>query len=295
MKEEVVDNLITNKSGIYLDCTLGFGGHAEKILNEIDQEGMVIGLDCDPDAYNYSLKRFRDDCDRFKIFNENYACYDSVLDKLKIKEVDGVLMDLGISSYQIDNNGRGFSYRYDAPLDMRFDIKYKKTAYDILNTYSEKKIALIIESYGEERNFKNIAKSIVKYSKRDKMRTTYDLKESIEASTRYKGNINKTLSRVFQSIRIEVNQEFDSIKKMINSLPQRVKVGGRIVFLTFHSLEDRLVKRETFSLHDKTIDTFYGSKRILLTSKKIVRPSRSEILRNKRSRSAKLRGLKIAA
>ena len=293
MKEEVIDNLITNKSGIYLDCTLGFGSHAERILSELNQSGMVVGLDCDPDAYNYSTYRFRD-CDRVKVFNENYACYNSVLDKLKIKEVDGVLMDLGISSYQIDNNGRGFSYRYDAPLDMRFDIKYKKTAYDILNTYSEKKIAFVIESYGEEKNFKNIAKSIVKYSKKDKMKTTYDLKESIEASTRYKGNINKTLSRVFQSIRVEVNQEFDNIKKMIKSLPQRVRAGGRIVFLTFHSLEDRLVKRCTFDLHDKTIDTFYGKKRILLTSKKIVRPSRSEILRNKRSRSAKLRGLKIA-
>ena len=295
MKEEVVDNLITNKSGIYLDCTLGFGGHASRILKEIDDSGLVVGLDCDPDAYKYSLGRFKDDSGNIKIFNKNYTSYGSVLDKLKINEIDGALLDLGISSYQIDNNGRGFSYRYDAPLDMRFDLKYDKTAYDILNTYSEKKIAFIIKSYGEERNYKNIAKSIVKHSKRDSMKTTHDLKKSIEAAIKYKGNINKILSRVFQSIRIEVNHEFENVKTMIDELPQRIKAGGRIVFLTFHSLEDRLVKRGTFELDNKIIDTPYGVKKIMLTSKKIIKPSRSEIIKNRRSRSAKLRGLKIAA
>jgi len=295
MKEEVVNNLITNKSGIYLDCTLGFGGHASRILKEIDNKGLVVGLDCDPDAYKYSLDRFKDKSDNIKIFNKNYTSYNSILDELKINEIDGALLDLGISSYQIDNNGRGFSYRYDAPLDMRFDLEYNKTAYDILNTYSEKKIAFIIKSYGEERNYKNIAQSIVKHSKRNAMKTTYDLKKSIESAIKYKGNINKILSRVFQSIRIEVNNEFENVKAMISELPQRIKVGGKIVFLTFHSLEDRLVKRGTFELDNKIIDTPYGSKRIMLTSKKIVKPSRSEILKNKRSRSAKLRGLKIAA
>ena len=295
MKEEVVDNLITNKSGTYLDCTLGFGGHASRILKEIDSRGLVVGLDCDPDAYKYSLDRFEDNHSNIKIFNKNYTSYASVLDELGINEIDGALLDLGISSYQIDNNGRGFSYRYDAPLDMRFDLEYNKTAYDILNTYSEQKIAFIIKSYGEERNYKNIARSIVKHSKRDAMKTTYDLKRSIESAISYKGNINKILSRVFQSIRIEVNQEFENVKTMISELPQRIKVGGRIVFLTFHSLEDRLVKRGTFELHNKIIDTSYGVKKIMLTSKKIIKPSRYEIVKNKRSRSAKLRGLKIAA
>ncbi len=127
------------------------------------------------------------------------------------------------------------------------------------------------------------------------MKTTYDLKKSIESAIRYKGNINKILSRVFQSIRIEVNQEFENVKTMINELPQRIKVGGRIVFLTFHSLEDRLVKRGTFELDNKIIDTPYGVKKIMLTSRKIIKPSRDEVVKNKRSRSAKLRGLKIAA
>ena len=295
MKEEVVDNLITNKSGTYLDCTLGFGGHASRILKEIDSRGLVVGLDCDPDAYRYSLDRFEDNHSNIKIFNKNYTSYASVLDELGINEIDGALLDLGISSYQIDNNGRGFSYRYDAPLDMRFDLKYNKTAYDILNTYSEQKIAFIIKSYGEERNYKNIARSIVKHSKRDAMKTTYDLKKSIESAISYKGNINKILSRVFQSIRIEVNQEFENVKTMINDLPQRIKVGGRIIFLTFHSLEDRLVKRGTFELDNKSIDTPYGVKKIMLTSRKIINPSRHEVVKNRRSRSAKLRGLKIAA
>ena len=296
MKEEVVDNLVTNKSGIYLDCTLGFGGHAKRVLKELGNKGIIVGLDCDPDAYKYSLNFFKSESkDRIKIFNANYIDYESILNNLSIKEVDGAFMDLGISSYQVDSEGRGFSYRYDAPLDMRFDINYKKTAYHILNTSTENNLAFIIKSYGEEKNYKNIAKSIVKYSKKNKMKTTYDLKDSIKEVTYYKNNINKVFSRVFQAVRIEVNNEFENIKKMIADLPQRVKIGGRIVFITFHSLEDRIVKRATFALNNKKIDTIYGRKKVMLLSKKIIKPSRSEILTNRRSRSAKLRVLKIVA
>ena len=178
MLKEIIDNLVTNKSGIYLDCTLGFGGHANAILKSLNNDGMIVGLDCDPDAYSYSIKRF-DLNDKIKVFNSNYIDYRNILNKLKIEELDGVLMDLGISSYQIDQEGRGFSYRYEAPLDMRFDINYKKTAYDILNTYSKNNIASIIKEYGEERNYKRIGKTIVQNSKKGKMRTTYDLKKAI--------------------------------------------------------------------------------------------------------------------
>ena len=292
MKDEVADNLITDKSGIYIDCTLGFGGHTETIFKKINQDGLVIGLDCDPDAYSYSKERFKDNS-RIKLFNSNYTNYIKILEGLKIKEVDGVLMDLGISSYQIDKEGRGFSYRNDSKLDMRFDLNYSKTAYDILNSYSVYDIASIIKDYGEEKNYKNIAKNIVKYSKKANMNTTYDLKNAIIESTHYKANMNKIFSRVFQAIRIEVNDEFQNIKKMIQNLPYRIKVGGRILWLTFHSLEDRLVKRSTFALHGKSIQTDYGKKKMMLLSKKTIKPSRQEILQNRRCRSAKLRGLVI--
>jgi len=292
MKDEVADNLITDKSGTYIDCTLGFGGHTETIFRKLNQDGLVVGLDCDPDAYSYSKERFKDNS-RIKLFNSNYTNYIKILDELKIKEVDGVLMDLGISSYQIDKEGRGFSYRNDSKLDMRFDLKYKKTAYDILNSYSVHEIGSIIRDYGEEKNYKNIAKNIVKYSKKANMNTTYDLKNAIIESTHYKANMGKIFSRVFQAIRIEVNDEFQNIKKMIQNLPYRIKVGGRILWLTFHSLEDRLVKRSTFALHGKIIQTDCGEKKMMLLSKKTIKPSRQEILQNRRSRSAKLRGLVI--
>ena len=289
MKEEVVDALITNKSGTYLDFTVGFGGHADHIIQSLNSRGRLIGLDCDPDAFKYSLERFSDLKEKVKIINENYTNYEQVLNREKIAEVDGVLMDLGISSYQVDKSERGFSYQFDAPLDMRFDIKYKKTASDILNTYSEGSISEMIKCNGEEKNHKKIAKSIVQYSKKGKMKTSFDLRKAIIDSSIYVKNINKVFSRVFQAIRIEVNDEFGNIEKVIKSVCARLKVGGRAVFITFHSLEDRLVKQLLLKLNQQSFNTEFGIKKIDLVRKKVIKPKRDEILKNRRARSAKLR------
>ena len=289
MKDEVVSRLVTDKSGIYLDCTLGFGGHSSEILKTINDNGVVIGLDCDPDAYKYSKKRFEKDRRRIKVFKSNYIDYQKVLNRNKIQEIDGVLLDLGISSFQIDHPGRGFSYRFKAPLDMRFDLQNSQTAYSLLNEYSEKKIAFLIKEFGEEKKYNKIAKSIVRYSKRGAMKTTYDLRDAVNQCLSYRENQNKVLSRVFQAIRIEVNKEFYNIKKMLSEIPKVIKIGGKIVLITFHSLEDRLVKRTLLSMNEKCIKTIYGKKIFRLDSKKVVKPSRNEILKNKRSRSAKLR------
>ncbi len=293
MKDEVVGNLISNKSGVYLDCTLGFGGHAQELINNLDEDGIVIGLDCDKDAYTYSNDKFKTN-NKIKVFNSNYLNYEDILDDLKINEIDGVIMDLGVSSFQLDNHQKGFSYRFESDLDMRFDTDYKKTAFEVLNNYSESQISDIIKNFGEEKNYKKIANSIIQFSKKNNMKTTFDLKEAIIKAFSYKTNMNKVFSRVFQSIRIEVNQEFKNISKMFQSLPKRVKVGGRIVCITFHSIEDRLIKKLTFQLNEKKIDTKNGQKKIKLISKKVIKPKRQEILNNKRSRSAKLRGLMIS-
>ncbi len=289
MKEEVVNALITNKSGTYLDLTVGFGGHADHIIKNLDSQARLIGLDCDPDAFKYSFKRFRALKDKVTILNENYINYEKVLNKLNINEVDGVLMDLGVSSYQVDKSERGFSYQFDAPLDMRFDVNNNKTATDVLNTFSEKQISNIIKHNGEEKNHKKIAKSIVQHSKKGKMETSYDLKKAIIDSNIYAKNINKVFSRVFQAVRIEVNDEFANIDGVIKRICEKIKVGGRAVFITFHSLEDRLVKRLLLDLNNQFINTEFGDKKIELIRKKVIKPKRDEILRNRRSRSAKLR------
>ena len=289
MKEEVVDALITDKAGTYLDFTVGFGGHADHIIKNLDSCGRVIGLDYDPDAFKYSLNRFSSLKEKVTILNENYTNYDKVLNTYNIREIDGVLMDLGISSYQVDRSERGFSYQFDAPLDMRFDVNYSKTALDILNTYSEKNISQMIEYNGEEKNHKKIAKSIVQYSKKGQMKTSFDLKKAIIESNIYAKNINKVFSRVFQAVRIEVNDEFRNIEKVISGVCERIKVGGRAVFITFHSLEDRLVKRLLFKMNNQSLITEFGDKKIELIRKKVIKPKRDEILKNRRSRSAKLR------
>ena len=293
MKDEVVASLIGNRSGTYLDCTLGFGGHSDAILKNIDKKGMLIGLDCDPEAYMYSVDRFKSSKNQVKIFNSNYTNYKKILEHLGVDEIDGALLDLGISSYQIDNPGRGFSYRFDAPLDMRFDTNNSLTASMVLNEYSEYKIADMIKFFGEEKNYKKIAKSIVQYSKKGLMNTTYELKAAILDSPGNRGNINKILSRVFQSIRIEVNKEFESIKTMLRDIPKVIKNGGKLVLITFHSLEDRIVKKMLFDMHNQYFESDYGKKKIMLDSKKVTKPSRDEILKNKRSRSAKLRSATI--
>ena len=295
MKEEVVANLVTNNSGIYLDCTIGFGGHSDGILDKLDNKGQIIGLDCDLDAFNYSKKKFKKLDTRVKVFNSNYMDYEQVLDSLDISEIDGALLDLGISSYQIDEPRKGFSYRYDGPLDMRFDVNRSITAFDVLNKYSEKKLSFIIKNYGEEKNYNKIAKSIVKSAKRKTMNSTNDLKNAIKEVS-YGPRINKTLSRVFQSIRMKINNEIENLNLfLMNSLKYLTK-GGRLVIITFHSLEDSIIKH---FFKDNAISCIcppsfpicncnYKAK-LKIIHKKGIFPSKEEIKNNPRARSAKLR------
>jgi len=296
--DEVVENLIDKPKGIYMDCTVGFGGHAKKILSNIDENGFLIGLDIDPYALNESEKKLKKCFKNYTLFNSSYIDFPKVLNEIKLDKVDGFLFDLGISSYQVDAAHRGFSFMTDGPLDMRFNQnKNTQTAKDLLYSSNEQDLYKIIRIYGEEKYAKRIAKNIIKSVKKDSLKTTFDLKETIcNSIPNFKSH--KSLARVFQAIRIAVNNEVEILKQTLKNCIEYLNKDGRIAIITFHSIEDRIVKhffKDSVIYENSSYDVEYKNTQIdfKLINKKPITPRENELKINNRSRSAKLRVAKI--
>lgn len=296
--QEVIDALCIRPDGLYVDGTLGGGGHSYEICRRLTG-GRLIGIDQDADAIRAAGERLAPFKDSVTIVRSNYAQMMAVLDELRIGAVDGILLDLGVSSYQLDTPERGFTYREEnAPLDMRMDDRETQTAEDIVNTYSEQELFRIIRDYGEDRFAKNIAKHIVRRRQESPIRTTGELNEVIRAAIPQKvraagGHPSK---RTYQALRIELNHELDVLRDHLDEMIDRLAEGGRICVITFHSLEDRIVK-STFRKNENpcTCPPDFPvcvcgkvSKGRVVTRKPII-PGQEELEKNSRSASAKLR------
>ena len=296
--EEVINELDIKENGTYVDGTLGGAGHASHVCARLGESGRFIGIDQDEDAIAASTKRLSQYGDKVTIVRDNYSNIQKVLYELNIDKVDGIVLDLGVSSYQLDEAERGFSYREDAPLDMRMDRRQEKTARDIINNYSEFDLYRIIRDYGEDKFAKNIAKHIVMNRKNKPIETTFELNEiiknAIPMKVRKKGG--HPSKKTYQAIRIELNKELEVLENTLNTMIELLKPGGRICIITFHSLEDRIVK-SIFRNNENPCTcppTFpvcmCGAvpKGKVVTRKPIL-PSEEEMERNSRSTSAKLR------
>ncbi|NWG28211.1 MAG: 16S rRNA (cytosine(1402)-N(4))-methyltransferase RsmH [Ignavibacteriaceae bacterium] len=292
--KESVDYLITKKDGTYFDGTLGFGGHTQAILRKLSAKGKVVSTDVDLSAFNFCKEKFKDE-NRVKLYNFNFSLIDVIAKIESLEFFDGVLADLGVSSFQLDNAAAGFSYSINSELDLRLDKNLRKTAADFINEDSEKKIADVIFEFGEEKNSRKIANQIFEARKIKRIETTDELKKIISSVTNPK-YLTKTLSRVFQALRIYVNDELGALKSFLNNSISVLKSGGRLVVISYHSLEDRIVK-EFFKYEnlscicppDSPICTCGKVRRLNIITKKPIIPSDAEINQNKRARSAKLR------
>lgn len=288
--KETINNLNIKKDGIYVDCTLGYGGHSLEILKRLDK-GYLYCFDEDIEIINYAQERLKD-YHNFKIINDNYSNILTRLNALNLTKVDGIIYDLGLSSYQIDNKDRGFSYMNDARLDMRMNVNKDKDAYYVINNYSEEDLLRIFYTYGEEKYSKNIVRNILKVRSTKKIETTKELSDIIIKSVpySYKGHPAK---KVFQALRIEVNDELTNLEKSLKDALELLNISGRLCVITFHSLEDRIVKNIFNSkVKDNTPKdlpiSLFEEKYKLITKKPII-PSEEEINNNSRSHSAKLR------
>ena len=298
MLEEVIESLAIKPNGIYVDGTLGGAGHSSEIVKRLGEDGRLIGIDQDGEAIEAATKRLKPYKDKVTIVRSNYAQMKEVLRDLGIPKVDGILLDLGVSSYQLDNAERGFTYREDAPLDMRMDQRNTQTAADIVNTYSETELYHIIRDYGEDRFAKNIAKHIVQRRQEKPYETTGELIETIKAAipAKIRATGGHPAKRTFQAIRIELNHELDVLNRSIDTMIDLLNPGGRLSIITFHSLEDRIVKKRFRDNENPCICPpefpvcMCGrkSKGTVITRKPIV-PGEEELEYNKRSKSSKLR------
>ena len=286
--DEVLEGLDIKKEGVYVDCTFGGGGHSRGIIDRLGEKGKLVAFDQDADA----VKNIPKD-DRVLFVPQNFRYIQRFLRLYKIGQVDGVLADLGVSSHQFDEGDRGFSIRFDGPLDMRMDQRETLTAASIIANYSEGKLHLLFEQFGEVSNSKTLAKHIVDARKQTQVQTILQFKAMIAPVV--KGNPNKYLAQVFQALRIEVNGEMEVLKEMLLQLNEVVKVGGRVAIITFHSLEDRLVKQffKNGSFEEEIDDNPFvqtiKEQKWRLINKKPITAKDKELKVNKRSRRAKLR------
>lgn len=296
---ECIEGLNIKKDGIYVDCTLGGAGHSSEIVKLLGEKGRLVGIDQDKDALKAAGERLKEYKNVTLVHSNFHNIYD-ILNDLNISGVDGILMDLGVSSYQLDNGERGFSYMQDAPLDMRMNRENSLSAYEVINSYSEEELSRIIKEYGEDKFAKRIANFIVKNREKKSIETTLDLvdiiKMAIPAKARREGP--HPAKRTFQAIRIEVNKELDIIENTIRNGVKKLNKGGRMAIITFHSLEDRIVKNVYKDLSNpcKCPSTFpicvcNKVPTVKTISRKPIEPSKKELTINPRSRSAKLRVL----
>lgn len=291
---EVIANMNIKDDGIYVDATLGFGGHSSSILKEI-KKGFLFAFDQDEEAISSSYERLSKSYDNFLIIKDNFVNMRKRLMEHNISCVDGILFDLGVSSPQLDEAYRGFSYHNDARLDMRMDRNNKLSAYEVVNDYDEDDLARIIYNYGEEKYAKSIARNIVKYRKNKNIETTLELVDIIKSSMPYKAmRDTHPAKRTFQAIRIEVNDELNVLKSALEQALDLLKVNGRICVITFHSLEDRIVANtfKKYSEVDSNVANLPYIPEEYLPKFKVVgkfTPSKEEISENNRARSAKLR------
>lgn len=284
---ESIDGMNLQPGGIYVDVTFGGGGHSKEILRRADKTARLFSFDQDEDAE----KNIVDD-KRFTFVRSNFRYLYNFLRYHGIEQVDGILADLGVSSHHFDDSERGFSFRFDGNLDMRMNKRAGKTAADIVNTYDEERLADIFYLYGELKNSRKLASALVKARSRKAIVTIGDFLEIIKPMFGRERE-KKELAKVFQALRIEVNQEMEALKEMLYSATEMLKPGGRLVVITYHSLEDRMVKNimKTGNIEGKTVQDFYGNSQspFKLINNKVTTASNEEVERNPRSRSAKLR------
>ena len=295
---ECMEGLSIKEDGIYVDGTLGGGGHSFHILERLGERGRLIGIDQDEDAIKAATKRLEAFANKVTIVRDNYEHFQTILSTLSIPKVDGTLLDLGVSSYQFDEADRGFSYRFDAPLDMRMDRRQDFTAKDLINNYSEQELYHIIRDYGEDKFARNIAKHIVKEREKKPIETTFELSEIISHAIPMKMRVQggHPAKKTFQAVRIALNRELEVLEESIEGMIKALKPEGRLCIISFHSLEDRIVKKAFRTAEDPCICPkdfpicTCGRKSLgRVISKKAIIPSDLEMEENPRARSAKLR------
>ncbi|MFL0251605.1 16S rRNA (cytosine(1402)-N(4))-methyltransferase RsmH [Clostridium neuense] len=294
---EAIHELNIKEDGIYVDCTLGGAGHSSEILKRLSEKGKLIGIDQDTDAINAAKEKLKE-YDNVIYVHDNFHNIKNILNELNIEKVDGILMDLGVSSYQLDKPERGFSYMHDAPLDMRMNKESSFSAFDVVNGYDEDKLYRVIRNYGEEKFAKRIAQFIVNKRQEENINSTFELVEVIKSAipAKFRRQGPHPAKRTFQAIRIEVNGELEILNSTIEDGVDKLSSSGRMCIITFHSLEDRIVKNKFKELKnpctcptDIPICVCGKKPKIEIITRKPIEPSEDEITINPRSRSAKLR------
>lgn len=292
--EQSIEGLNIHPEGIYVDATFGGGGHSMKILSHLNEKGHLFSFDQDLDAEKNIQQEGHEVLlqDNFTFIRSNFRYLKNWMRYYKIEQIDGILADLGVSSHHFDDENRGFSFRFDAPLDMRMNTKASLTAADVINTYNEEQLADIFYLYGELKNARRIASLLVKARSQKNIASTHDLIQAVEAVFG-KVREKKDLAKLFQALRIEVNHEMEALKELLNSAQELLTTGGRLVVITYHSLEDRMVKNimKTGNVQGKVQQDFFGriETTFKLLNNKVITPTSQEQQENPRSRSAKLR------